>query len=152
MTLHTTPGNNLFGIVLLVSACLLAACTKNSSSGEADTPKFKQYYNQGAQLYEMHCSNCHQKDGTGLGRLYPPLSQSDFLRANFNEVICLIRNGKEGRIVVNGKDYNMPMPGITSLTDLEIAEISTYIYNSWGHQRGIVEVKDVSSILNSCAE
>jgi hypothetical protein len=43
------------------------------------------------------------------------------------------------------------MQGVQSLTDLEIAEIATYIYNTWDHKRGMVEVKEVSKILESCS-
>ncbi|MBA4055732.1 MAG: hypothetical protein C0490_13535 [Marivirga sp.] len=69
---------------------------------------------------------------------------------NVYQVICLIRNGKKGELIVNGKSYNQPMPAIPSLTDLEIAEIATYIYNSWENERGIVDVQDVSKILSLC--
>lgn len=68
----------------------------------------------------------------------------------FEEVICLMRHGISGELVVNGKQYNQPMPGISNLSDLEIAEIATYIYNTWGNNQGIVEVKDVSPILQRC--
>lgn len=69
---------------------------------------------------------------------------------HFEEVICLMRNGKKGEIIVNGEKYIQGMPGIAALTDLEIAEIATYIYNTWEHNKGIIEVKDVSAILISC--
>lgn len=85
-----------------------------------------------------------------MGRLYPPLNTSDFMDKNLNEVICLIRYGISGELIVNGKDYNQSMQGVTSLSDLEIAEISTYIYNTWDHRRGIIDVKDVSLTLNKC--
>jgi cytochrome c551 len=105
---------------------------------------------QGEQLYLKNCSNCHQKNGAGLGLLYPPLNNSDYLRNNFEEVICILKNGKDGEILVNGKSFNKIMPGIPSLTDLEVAEIATYVYNSWDNQRGIIEVADVSGILSRC--
>jgi len=114
--------------------------------------KFAQYYVQGQELYVTHCSNCHQKNGKGLGLLYPPLSTSDYMEANFKDVICLMKNGKEGELMVNGKSFNQPMPGVPSLTELEIAEIATYIYNSWDHKRGLVEIKEVSEALASCKE
>jgi cytochrome c551 len=121
---------------------LLPNCSQN--------PKFTQYYNQGETLYQKHCSNCHQKDGTGLGRVYPPLATSDYMEKNFSDVICLMRYGKKGELIVNGKNFNKVMPGIPILTDLEIAEIATYIYNTWSHQRGIVEVKEVNRIFKAC--
>jgi len=127
------------------AAFLLLACGRPS-------PKFSQYYVQGEKLYIKHCSNCHQVDGSGLARLYPPLNDSDYMQKNFRDVMCLIRYGKSGQLMINGQQFNQPMPAVPSLTDLEIAEIGTYIYNSWGHQRGIVEVKEATEILSSCVK
>lgn len=134
--------------LLPIAYCLLSiGCAKESGQ---DSAKFTQYYNQGELLYTKHCSNCHQKNGKGLGRLYPPLDSSDYMTKNFNEVICLMENGKSGSLVVNGIEFNQPMPGVPTLTDLEVAQIATYIYNTWTHDRGIVEVKDVTAILTKC--
>lgn len=139
----------LSGFFLALS---LISCSgnKGSESSSASAVKFQQYYLQGQTLYITYCSNCHQKNGTGLGRVYPPLAKSDYMNNHFEEVICLMRNGKQGEIVVNGESYVQGMPAIPTLTDLEIAEIATYIYNTWEHNRGMIEVKDVSVILNSC--
>lgn len=112
--------------------------------------KLTNYYRQGEQLYSKHCSNCHQPNGTGLGRVYPPLHQSDYMQNNFEAVLCLIKNGIDGPLLVNGKEYNQAMPGIATLTDLEIAEIATYIYNTWEHKRGLVDVSEVSRVLREC--
>jgi cytochrome c551 len=127
-------------------------CTQqtNQENNNSSSNKFQQYYYQGEQLYTRHCGNCHQKGGKGLGRVYPPLDSSDYMQQNFESVICLIRNGKKGELIVNGKSFNQPMPGISILTDLEIAEISTYIYNTWKNKRGIIDVKEVSKILTAC--
>lgn len=126
-------------------ALLLVAC-----GGKSSSPKFKQYYVHGEALYSQHCSNCHQTDGRGLGRVYPPLDSSDYMEKNFYEVVCLIRYGKTGSLIVNGEEFNQAMPGVASLSDLEIAQIATYIYNTWSHEKGIVEVKEVSKILADC--
>ena len=135
----------------LIGWCLLftffLSCTSNDHK---QTTKFEQYYVQGKVLYELNCSNCHQKNGAGLGLLYPPINKSDFMDNRFEEVVCLIKNGREGELIVNGRGYNKPMNGITNLTELEIAEITTYIYNTWDRKRGIVEVKEVSSALLDC--
>jgi cytochrome c551 len=135
------------GILWVLSCCLqLAACGQTANR---DT-KFQQYYVQGEQLYLKNCSNCHQKKGGGLGRLYPPLNKSDYMDQHLEEVICAIKNGMEGELLVNGKKYNKEMKGIPSLTELEIAEIVTYIYNSWEHQRGIVEISTIENALRKC--
>lgn len=132
---------------LLAICFFLWSCTSKPSSDTS--PKFEQYYVQGEQLYIEHCSNCHQKNGSGLGLLYPPLDTSDYMQYNLEDVICLLRNGKQGDLTVNGKNYNQVMPGL-AVSDLELAEIATYIYNTWSHQEGLLEVKLVSKILASC--
>lgn len=145
----------LVTFVVAISVLAFAGCSKGSTDKSEEGPsgssiRFRQYYVQGQQLYLQHCSNCHQENGTGLGLVYPPLNKSDYMTEKFEDVVCLIRNGKQGEITVNGKSYIQGMPGIPALTDLEVAEIITYIYNTWEHQRGLVEVKEVSTILNKC--
>ncbi|MDZ4715378.1 MAG: cytochrome c [Cytophagales bacterium] len=116
----------------------------------ARDPKFKLYVVEGERLYLTHCSNCHQPDGQGLGLVYPPLASSDFMDKNFEKVICSMKFGLKERIVVNGEVYQQPMPGVSALTELEVAEIATYIYNSWGHNRGMIDVKDMGAVLLRC--
>ena len=130
------------GCCCLILLTLLACGSKD--------PKFQQYFVEGQQLYLQHCSNCHQKNGKGLGLVYPPLAPSDFMDQHFEDVVCLMKKGRTGEISVNGDVYNQPMPGVPSLTELEIAEIATYIYNSWGRERGLVPVAEAGKILQSC--
>ena|SRR6478736_6172811 len=124
--------------------CLLVIAYCLPFSSCSSDPKFRQYYVQGEQLYVKNCSNCHQKNGKGLGMVYPPLDQSDYLDKNFEKVLCLMKYGTKGELIVNGKTFNQPMPGIPTLTDLEIAEIATYLYNQWDRQRGLIDVKEVT--------
>jgi mono/diheme cytochrome c family protein len=133
---------------LVAFCCMLYAC--NSKPSPDTSTKFDQYFIQGEQLYVRHCSNCHQKNGKGLGLIYPPLDTSDYMQNHFEDVLCLMRSGKSGELIVNGKNFNQPMPGVPTLTDLEIAEIATYIYNSWSSDKGIVDVKVASQILSAC--
>lgn len=133
------------------SKLLIVFVVAISCRSKADV-EFEQYYNQGEVLYTKHCSNCHQKDGKGLGLLYPPLDKSDFMDQNFEEVLCIMRNGKSTPTVVNGKTYTQPMKGVSTLTDLDIAEIATYIYNTWDHKRGIVNVNEVTPRMAACEE
>jgi len=134
-------------ISLLLLVCL--ACGKPSAGEGGKSVKFDQYYVQGEQLYASHCSNCHQKTGTGLGRVYPPVSKSDFVDNHLDEVICLLKHGRKGELTVNGVMFNQVMPAPT-LTDLEIAEVATYIYNTWGRNHGIIDVNTVSAKLLQC--
>ncbi|WP_138992162.1 cytochrome c [Larkinella sp. C7] len=111
--------------------------------------KQEKYFVEGYQLYTEHCANCHQTDGKGLEALYPPINGSDYLK-NKEKVICLIRYGQNEPIVVNGRRFNRPMPANPQLTDIDVAEITTYIYNQWGGEAVITDVKEASKILDTC--
>ncbi|MTI20029.1 cytochrome c [Fulvivirga sp. RKSG066] len=142
-------------LIVVVFVFTIVACTSSTSKNDeklshGEKVKIEQYLVEGQQLYTIHCANCHQPDGAGLAQLFPPLKNSDYLKENFETAICSMRYGLEGEIVVNGVTYNQKMPGISTLTDLEIAEIATYIYNSWGNERGLVAVNDVKEVLKNC--
>ncbi len=136
----------------IISLMAVTACSSPSTSNQSSSIKFQQYYIQGQQLYNQYCSNCHQLNGSGLGRVYPPLDKSDFMDTNLDEVICLMKYGIKESITVNGIEYHQPMAGISTLSDLEVAEIATYIYNTWSHEQGLIEVQYVSTTLKSCQE
>lgn len=140
----------VFSFALFFVGYLMLFTLSCDRAKQQNDNKFTNYFRQGELLYTKHCSNCHQADGSGLGRLYPPLKQSDYMNENFEQVLCLMRNGIQGELTVNGVQYNQPMPGVPTLTDLEIAEIATYIYNAWGNERGLVDVKETERILNTC--
>jgi cytochrome c551 len=122
---------------------LLTACSQHD-------PKLAQYLVQGERLYELNCSNCHQADGKGFGLLYPPLAGADFLKGRKDSIICIIRNGMSGPVTVNGQVYDQAMPGNEKLTDLEIAEILTYLYVSWEGEERVTDVNEVRASAGRC--
>ena len=134
----------------LLSILLIAQCSLLITSCNQDDIKRKQYYIDGQVLYKTHCANCHQENGQGLAGLYPPIMGSDYLKKNKESILCSMRNGLQDTIVVNGKTYHQPMPANTQLQALDIAEIATYIYNEWGNEKVITEVKSVQKVLEEC--
>jgi cytochrome c551 len=134
----------------LFSLLLLAQCSLFITSCNQEELKRKQYYIDGQVLYKTHCANCHQENGQGLAGLYPPIAGSDYLLKNKNLILCSMRNGLKDTIVVNGKTYHQPMPANTQLQALDVAEIATYIYNEWGNEKVITDVKSVQKVLEKC--
>jgi len=126
---------------------LILALTSCQSSEEL---KREQFYSEGYQLYTLHCANCHQADGSGLANLYPPIQGSSYLMRKA-DLVCIIKNGLAGEIHVNGKTYNRPMPANPKLPDLEIAEIVTYVNNTWGKDSTYTPTDSVTAILTRCA-
>lgn len=132
--------NKLFILSFLIT--FLSSCQSEEKI------KLEQYYIGGKELYEQNCANCHQKDGKGFQNLYPAIAGSDYLKDK-EKVIYAIKNGISGEILVNGKKYNQPMPANNQLTNLDIAEVVTYIYNEWNGETKITEVKEVEKVLNN---
>jgi len=100
----------------------------------------------GKQLFAGTCSVCHQSNGEGLPNVFPPLAKSDFLAADPKQAISILLHGRTGPITVNGKDYNSVMPPMTQLTDDEIANILTYVLNSWGNAGGAITKEEVQAV------
>jgi nitrite reductase (NO-forming) len=55
-----------------------------------------------------------------------------------------VLNGLSGPVTVNGQDYNSVMPPMSQLADDEVANILTYVRNSWGNAGGTVTADEVA--------
>ncbi|WP_229206696.1 c-type cytochrome [Dyadobacter crusticola] len=133
----------------MIRIAFLFCCIAFISCKNEEELKTEQYFVEGMQLYTTHCSNCHQNTGEGLSNLYPPIKGSDLLKDKAF-VSCVIRNGMEGTILVNGKEFNRPMPGNPKLTDIEIAEIVTFVSVKWGKDSVYTPITFVEQALANC--
>lgn len=140
--------------VMLACWLILSGCGPREGRNMSfrERIKFNQYYLHGKRLYQENCSNCHQYDGSGLARLYPPVLASEEFRSNPSRTICIIRYGYQGELVVNGISYNQSMPENTDLTPLEITELLTYIYSKWAETDSLFSVREISPVLEICRE
>jgi len=133
----------------------LSACGPGSgnatyqSLSDADQAKFEKYMILGKIVYTTNCSNCHQLDGKGLHGLIPPLATSDYLEHNQQAIPCLIKGGSKDSLMVNGRIYSPQMPA-HDISNLELAEVITYINNSWGNEYGFRPVIEVDKLLMEC--
>ncbi|PSL02550.1 c-type cytochrome [Cecembia rubra] len=133
--------------VLIFFGCNTQKSNEEKTLTSIKDTKVLQYAIEGKNLYELYCANCHQKDGSGLGKLIPPLNPSDYMKEDIGRTARIIKHGLQGEIIVNGEIYNQPMPGNPHLTNLEIARILTYIYNIWGNQEGVIDANSVEKFL-----
>jgi nitrite reductase (NO-forming) len=101
----------------------------------------------GKRIYTNTCFACHQANGEGIANAFPPLANSDYLNADVNRTIDIVLNGKTGEITVNGEKYNSVMTKQT-LTNDEVADVLTYVYNSWGNNKTNVTTSQVAQIKN----
>jgi nitrite reductase (NO-forming) len=102
----------------------------------------------GKQIYMKTCFACHQAEGQGIPNAFPPLAKSDYLNADVDRAIGIVINGKTGEITVNGSKYNSVMTK-QAISSEEIADVMTYIYNSWGNNKTNVTKMQVEQIKNA---
>jgi glucose/arabinose dehydrogenase/mono/diheme cytochrome c family protein len=99
----------------------------------------------GRELFVRNCFVCHQFNGQGVPGAFPPLAKSDFLAENLERAIRGVVEGLSGEITVLGKKYNGAMPPMT-LTDDEVADVFTYVFNSWGNPGGAISPAVVKEV------
>ena len=87
---------------------------------------------RGKGIYSGSCIGCHMVKGEGIPQTFPPLAKADYLMKTPEKAIHAIKFGLEGKIKVNGLDFDnsMPNPG---LGNGEIADVMNFIQNSWGN-------------------
>ena len=99
----------------------------------------------GAKIYKRACIACHEMDGSGAPRIYPPLPGN----ANLQSAIP----ANTLRIILEGAHTvttaRAPNPGsmpayAKDLSDQEIADVATYIRNSWGNSASAVTAEQVA--------
>jgi len=109
--------------------------------GEAWRPR-------GKVLFEANCALCHNTDGSGKPGQAPPLAGSEWVvTAGVNRLIRIPQVGMAGPIKVNGQDWNLNMAGMgAAYTDEQLADVLSYIRNSWGNKASIVTPEHVKKV------
>jgi nitrite reductase (NO-forming) len=101
---------------------------------------------RGKARYMGICSTCHMLEGQGMASVFPPLAKSDFLMADKERSIHIVLAGLSGPIEVNGQRYDNLMPPFANLTDHEIADVLTFVRNSFGNRGEPVLGEEVARV------
>lgn len=111
---------------------------------------FSNNRHQGEKLYAKNCASCHGDQGQGIGRLIPPLAGSDYLTDHRTELPCLLRNGQNEVIVVNGVGYHNVMPSNKGLSPAQLTNLLNYIESHWGNEAAPRTIREVQAQLDKC--
>lgn len=114
-------------------------------ASEIPAKSFDEQMEFGKKTYMQTCFACHQAEGQGIPNAFPPLAKSDYLNADVNRAIGVVVNGLTGEITVNGEKYNSVMTRQMLSSD-EIANVMTYVYNSWGNSGKVVTKEMVDKV------
>lgn len=106
-------------------------------------------YNRGKKIYFQNCFSCHGKEARGLLDMGPPLTKSDWVNGDPEIITKIILKGMSGEIEVSGKKYTPKIPMLAFeaiMKDRDIADVLTFIRNTWGNKTSPVSEKYVKSI------
>lgn len=103
---------------------------------------------RGQKVYENTCLACHQPDGSGVPDMNPPLVKTKWVLGDKKALTKIVLKGLQGgEIDINGDKFHNPMPPLeTVLTDQEIADVLTYVRNSFGNKASLVTVAEVKAL------
>jgi mono/diheme cytochrome c family protein len=133
----------------LTGFCLLII----SFSSKAQSPTVKLSVERGSKVYAAVCMACHQPDGLGVQRMNPPLVKTKWVLGDKKALAKIVINGlKGGEIEIDGDDFHNPMPPQgTQLNDQQIADVLTYVRNSFGNKASAVTIAEVKAARTGAA-
>lgn len=88
---------------------------------------------KGESVYNINCSACHKKDGSGTAPVFPAIKGSNIANSSAIEHINIVLRGKNA------------MPPFATLSDADIAAVITYERKGFGNKGSIVQPAAVKS-------
>jgi mono/diheme cytochrome c family protein len=103
---------------------------------------------RGKSVYEVYCLACHQPDGSGVENMNPPLVKTKWVLGDKKVLAKIVLKGLQGgEIEIDGDKFHNPMPPQESvLKDQEIADVLTYVRNSFGNKASMVTVAEIKAM------
>ena len=125
-----------------------SAAPTSPMSASADTSVMR----AGAAIYKDGCAACHKDSGTGETDLFPRLAGSALVQSdNATTLMRIVLQGSRA-VATAAKPTGPAMPAFDwRLTDTQVADVLTYIRNTWGNAAPAVSANDVSGLRETVA-
>ena len=102
-------------------------------------------YKNGKEVYDKVCLSCHMEDGAGVPHLNPPLIKTSYVSGNKTKLIQIVLKGMNERVKIDDESYSNIMASHADLTDKQIADVLTFIRNSFGNKYSLVTANEVKA-------
>ncbi len=109
-------------------------------------------FDAGKDLYLISCGACHQPHGRGQDGLAPPLLNSDWVLGSPERITRIVLHGLQGPIEIQGKKWELAMPGLGVFEDEQLASVLTYVRREWGHTASPISSEMVSAVRAKYAD
>ena len=101
---------------------------------------------RGQAVYARTCVACHQPTGKGLAPVFPSIAATPIVNGDPTLPIKFILNGLMGPITVDGVTFNSMMPPVAGVSDQDIADVLTYVRQSFGNKSNPVTIDQVKAV------
>jgi mono/diheme cytochrome c family protein len=104
----------------------------------------------GAEIYAGTCSACHGGNGEGQARLFPKLAGNPLIQQqNATSLVHVVLAGSQGAATA-AAPTTPAMPSLAwRLNDAQVADVLTFIRNSWGNAAPAVTAGAVADLRKS---
>lgn len=128
----------LIPVNVLIAALLFALLSLDMDQTKLPPAVMK----TGRALYEQECQRCHQPGGEGVMGANPPLTETEWVLGPKKRLIETVVSSPDA---AGGFDGN-PMPLHPRLTNQEVADVLTYVRNSFGNKASAVTAREVKRV------
>jgi len=135
-------GLTVMGILFVLSAILMSQNPKPVIKQN----KLAASIERGKKVYTARCLTCHQVDGLGVQNMNPPLVKTKWVLGDKAQLIEIVLKGKKDGVEIDGDSYSNVMASHADLTDLQIADVLTYVRNSFGNKAKAITEAEVKTV------
>lgn len=100
----------------------------------------------GKKVYVQNCLTCHQADGSGVATMNPPLIKTTYVLGDKPTLIKIVLNGFNEDVEINGQKFSNTMTPHDCMTDQQIADVLTYVRNSFTNKASAVTAAQVKAV------
>jgi mono/diheme cytochrome c family protein len=102
---------------------------------------------RGGAIYSDACASCHLENGVGQPRFFPPLPHNAVAQQRDPASVLRIVLAGSQIASTNERPSPLTMPTFAwKLSDQEVADVTTYIRNSWGNQAAPISASQVRKV------
>jgi mono/diheme cytochrome c family protein len=76
----------------------------------------------------------------------PPLIKTKWTLGSKTILIQQVLKGSSGKVEIDGDTFSNTMPPLKTLTDQQIADVLTYVRNSFGNKASAVGIGEVKAV------
>ncbi|MEO5659872.1 MAG: c-type cytochrome [Polaromonas sp.] len=112
----------------------------------APTIPSKLFTTRGGLGYVQFCADCHRQDGAGVKDIFPSLAQNPSVTSS-NPLTLLhmtLTGWKTAQTATHPRVYTMP--AFSRLADAEVAEVLSFVRESWGNGAAPIKVSDIKKL------